>query len=166
MTFCRRPALECGFWRFGWTRCALFALFMTTCWWQPARGQVAASIAGRVVDSSGAPVASATVTAANRETGAMRTATTDDAGRYQIVSLAIGPYEVSVSKSGFQDAIRTGIRLVVGQEAIVDLTLQVSGVKSEVRVSEDAPLVSPTTQDIFGLVGEQQVKDLPLNGRS
>ena len=75
-------------------------------------------------------------------------------------------YEVSVSKSGFQEAIRSGIRLVVGQEAIVDLTLQVSAVTAEVRVSEDAPLVSPTTQDISGLVGEQQVKDLPLNGRS
>jgi hypothetical protein len=136
------------------------------CWLQPARGQVAASIAGTVTDSSGAPVASPTITAKNTETGAVRTALTDDAGRYQIVALAIGPYEVSVSKSGFQEAIRSGIRLVVGQEAIVDVTLQISAVKAEVRVSEDAPLVSPTTQDISGLVGEQQIKDLPLNGRS
>jgi hypothetical protein len=160
------PAFECDFWRVIGTRFALVALFMMMSWLQPTQGQVAASIAGMVTDSSGAPVASATVTAKNTETGAVRTAVTDDAGRYQIVSLAIGPFEVSVSKSGFQEAIRTGIRLVVGQEAIVDLTLQVSGVKSEVRVSEDAPLVSPTTQDISGLVGEQQVKDLPLNGRS
>ena len=160
------PALEYRFWRFSWTRFALLALFMTMSWLQPARGQVAASISGVVTDSSGEPAGSAAVTAKNTETGAVRTAVTDDAGRYQIVSLAIGPYEVSVSKSGFQDAVRTGIRLVVGQEAIVDLTLQVSGVKSEVRVSGDAPLVSPTTQDISGLVGEQQVKDLPLNGRS
>src|ERR1700731_2842002 len=160
------PALEYRFWRFSSTRLALLALFMTMSWLQPARGQVAASISGVVTDSSGEPAGSAAVTAKNTETGAVRTAVTDDAGRYQIVSLAIGPYEVSVSKSGFKDAVRTGIRLVVGQEAIVDLTLQVSGVKSEVRVSGDAPLVSPTTQDISGLVGEQQVKDLPLNGRS
>jgi len=166
MTFCRRPALEYCFWRFGWTRVALVAILITICWWQPASGQVAASIAGMVTDSSGAPVASAAVTAKNTETGAVRTASTDDAGRYQIVSLAIGPYEVSVSKRGFQEAIRTGIRLLVGQEAIVNLALQVSAVTSEVRVSEDAPLVSVTTQDISGLVGEQQVKDLPLNGRS
>jgi hypothetical protein len=166
MSFCKRSELECVFWRFGLIRCAVVAVFMTIGWLQPARGQVAASIAGMVTDSSGAPVASATVTAKNTETGAVRTASTDDAGRYQIVSLAIGPYEVSVSKSGFQEAIRAGIRLVVGQEAIVNLTLQVSAVTSEVRVSEDAPLVSATTQDISGLVGEQQVKDLPLNGRS
>ena len=166
MSFSKRPALEYGFWRLGWTRFALLTLFMPMSWLPPARGQVAASIAGVVTDSSGAPVASARVNARNTETGAVRTTITDGAGRYQIVSLAIGRYEVSVSKSGFQEAVRTGIRLVVGQEAIVDLTLQVSAVKSEVRVSEDAPLVSPTTQDISGLVGEQQVKDLPLNGRS
>jgi hypothetical protein len=166
MSVSKRPAVKYGFWRFGWTRFALLALFMTMSWLQPARGQVAASISGVVTDSSGGPVGSVAVTAKNTETGAVRTDTTDDAGRYQIVSLTIGPYEVSVSKSGFQDAIRSGIRLVVGQGAIVDLTLQVSAVKSEVRVSEDAPLVSPTTQDISGLVGEQQVKDLPLNGRS
>jgi len=166
MSFSTRPAVEYDFRRFGRTRFALVALFVAMCWSQPVHAQVAASIAGMVTDSSGAPVASATETAKNTETGAVRTAITDDAGRYQIVSLAIGPYEVSVSKSGFQEAIRAGIRLVVGQEAIVDLTLQISAVKSEVRVSEDAPLVSPTTQDISGLVGEQQVKDLPLNGRS
>jgi hypothetical protein len=166
MSVSKRPALEYGFWRFGWTRFALLTLFMTMSWLQPARGQVAASISGVVTDSSGGPVGSAAVTTKNTETGAVRTATTDDAGRYRIISLAIAPYEVSVSKSGFQEAIRSGIRLVVGQEAIVDLTLQVSAVTAEVRVSEDAPLVSPTTQDISGLVGERQIKDLPLNGRS
>jgi hypothetical protein len=166
MNVSKRPVVEYGFWRFGWTRFALLALFMTMSWLQPAWGQVAASISGIVADSSGGPVGSAAVTAKNTETGAVRMATTDNAGRYQSVSLAIGPYEVSVRKSGFQEAIRSGIRLVVGQEAIVDLTLQVSAVTAEVRVSEDAPLVSPTTQDISGLVGEQQVKDLPLNGRS
>jgi Carboxypeptidase regulatory-like domain len=166
MSSCKRPAVECGVWRFTWIRFALVTILVTMCWVQPAQGQVAASIKGMVTDSSGAPIASATVTAKNTETGAVRTAATDDAGRYQIVSLAVGPYEVSVSKSGFQEAIRTGIRLVVGQEANVDLTLRVSAVTAEVRVSEDAPLVSVTTKDISGLVGEQQIKDLPLNGRS
>ena len=66
----------------------------------------------------------------------------------------------------FSRPIRGGIRLVVGQEASVNLALQVSSVKAEVRVSEDAPLVNTSTRDISGLVGEQQIKDLPLNGRS
>jgi hypothetical protein len=132
----------------------------------PARAQVSASIKGAVTDPSGAPVPGATVTTKNTETGAVRSAITDDAGRYQIVWLAVGEYEVTVIKTGFQEAIRSGIRLVVGQEGSVDLKLQVSGVKAEVRVIGDAPIVSTTTRDISGLVGEQQVKDLPLNGRS
>jgi Carboxypeptidase regulatory-like domain len=119
-----------------------------------------------VADPSGAPVPSATVTASNTETGALRTATTDDAGRYQIVWLAVGEYEVTIAKPGFQEAVRSGIRLVVGQDATVDLTLQVSAVKTEVRVVEDAPIVNTSTRDISGMVGEQQVKELPLNGRS
>jgi hypothetical protein len=132
----------------------------------PARAQVSASIQGIVTDPSGAPVPAATVTAKNTETEAERTAITDDAGRYQIVWLAVGQYEVRVAKAGFQDAIHSGIRLVVGQEATVDLKLQVTAVKAEVRVTGDAPIVSTTTKDISGLVGEQQVKGLPLNGRS
>src|SRR5258708_2781054 len=131
-----------------------------------ARAQVSASIKGIVTDPSGAPVPAATVTTKNTETGAAGSAITDDAGRYQFVWLAVGQYEVAVTKPGFQEAIRGGIRLVVGQEASVDLKLEVSAVKAEVRVTEDAPIVSTTTRDISGLVGEQQVKDLPLNGRS
>lgn len=109
---------------------------------------------------------SATVTVNNIETGALRSATTDDAGRYQIILLAVGEYEVTIAKRGFQEAVRSGIRLVLGQDAIVDFSLQVSAVKTEVRVAGDAPIVNTSTRDISGLVGEQQVKDLPLNGRS
>ena len=109
---------------------------------------------------------SSTVDANNTETGTTRSTSTDDAGRYLVLALPVGEYEVRVTKAGFQQAIRSGIRLVVGQEASVDLTLQVSTVKAEVRVDGDAPVVSTSTNDISGLVGEQQVKDLPLNGRS
>ena len=132
----------------------------------PAHAQVAASIAGTVIDASGAAVPSAAVTAKNLETGAVRISRTDDAGRYLILSLAVGQYEVRAAKAGFQDAIRSGIRLDVGQEANVDLRLQLGEVKQEVTVSGDAPIVSMTTQDISGVMRQEQVKELPLNGRS
>ena len=147
------------------TALTFFALILSSCL-PSARAQVSASLTGVVTDSSGAPVPSAMVTAKNTETGAERSSVTDDAGRYQIVLLPVGQYEVKVAKSGFQEAIRSGIRLVIGQEASIDLQLQVSAVKAEVRVTGDAPIVSTTTRDISGLVGEQQIKDLPLNGRS
>ncbi len=144
----------------------LYALFMMLSCLPPARAQVSASVKGIATDASGAPVFAATVTAKNTETGAERTTITDDAGWYQFVWLPVGQYELAVAKPGFQEAIHGGIRLVVGQEASVDLKLQVSAVKAEVRVTGDAPIVNTSTKDISGLVGEQQVKDLPLNGRS
>jgi hypothetical protein len=146
-------------------RAALLALAMLLPL-SPLRAQVSASITGIVSDASGASVPVATVKAKNLETGAMRTGTTDGSGRYALLSLPVGEYEMTVSKPGFQDATRTGIQLVVNQEASIDLRLQVNAVKSEVTVNADAPIVSTTTLDISGLVGERAVKELPLNGRS
>ncbi|HTX16193.1 MAG TPA: TonB-dependent receptor [Candidatus Baltobacteraceae bacterium] len=131
-----------------------------------ARAQVSASITGHVEDPSGAAVVGATVTARNVDTGATRDAIADGEGRYLVAALPVGNYEVDASKQGFKEEVRSGIHLVVGEEATVDLTLQLGEVSQEVTVNGDAPMVSVTTNDISGLVGEQQVKDLPLNGRS
>src|SRR5215472_10890879 len=144
----------------------LIALLITLLCLPCARAQTSASIKGIVTDPAGAPVPSSVVNTKNLETGATRTGTTDDAGRYLVLSLPVGEYEVRVVKAGFQEAIRSGIRLAVGEEASVDLKLQLSEVSAEVRVLGDAPIVSTTTQDVSGLVGEQQIRDLPLNGRS
>src|SRR6266481_7946010 len=130
------------------------------------RAQISASIKGIVTDSSGAPVPSATVKTKNLETGAIRSGITDDVGRYLVLALPVGEYQVRVAKPGFQDAIRSGIHLVVGEEASVDLRLAVGVEISQITVTADAPVVSTTTRDISGLVGEQAVKELPLNGRS
>jgi hypothetical protein len=143
------------------------AALLTALLFVPAsRGQVSASIKGTVMDPTGAPVAAAPVKTRNLETGATRETVTDEGGRYLVLSLPVGAYEVRVSKQGFQDAVRTGIQLVVGQEASVDVQLQVGSVATAINVIGDAPIVNTSTRDISGLVGEQAIKDLPLNGRS
>ena len=131
-----------------------------------ARAQVSANISGIITDSSGSPVPLANVTAKNAETGTLRTSTTNDSGRYLLLALPVGQYELRVAKAGFQEAARAGLVLAIGQEARIDLQLQVGPVKSEVTVTSDAPIVNTSTRDISGLVGSQQIKDLPLNGRS
>jgi hypothetical protein len=78
----------------------------------------------------------------------------------------VGSYELHATKQGFSEEVRTGIHLVVGQDAVVDMGLHVGSQSEQVTVAADAPVVSLTTQDWSGLVGEEQVKDLPLNGRS
>jgi Carboxypeptidase regulatory-like domain len=131
-----------------------------------AYAQASASLTGVVTDASGAPVAGATVTGKNLETGAERVGVTNDAGRYQLLALPVGEYEVRAKSAGFQESVRRGIHLAVGQEATVDMRLVVGEVRQTVTVTEEAPMVNTTTRDISGLVGERQVKELPLNGRS
>ena len=128
--------------------------------------QVSANLSGRVTDQSGAALANAKVTVNNVDTGVSRATETDPSGRYEFFSLAVGSYEVRVTKDGFDVGIRSGIRLAVGQQATVDIGLRVGAVSEEVKVNGDTPIVDVTTRDISGLVGERQIKDLPLNGRS
>ena len=130
------------------------------------QAQTAASISGTITDATGGALAGANVTVKDLETGALRTAMADESGRYLVVSLDVGVYEVRAEEKGFQAEVRTGITLAIGQQAEVNLTLQVGQAQESVVVSEDAPVVSVTTQDISGLVGERQMKELPLNGRS
>jgi hypothetical protein len=132
----------------------------------PASAQVSAAILGNVTDPAGATVSGASVTAKSIDTGATRTTITDDAGRYWISSLALGEYEVHVTKQGFREGVRSGIYLVVGQQARVDFVLSLGQRSEQVKVNADVPVVDVTPSDISGLVGQQQVKDLPLNGRS
>src|SRR5580693_2232996 len=129
-----------------------------------AQGEV--SLWGSVSDSSGAAVAGAAVTVINLETGGSRALVTDEAGRYNANALNVGHYEVTAAKAGFQSDRHSNIALVVGQREEVDLTLQVGDVHQTVEVPADLGAIQITTEDISGLVGERQVKDLPLNGRS
>src|SRR5712691_5180087 len=126
----------------------------------------AGTITGTVKDVSGAAVPGATVTVKHLETGLTRAVEVDATGNYSVASLPVGEYELTAEKMGFQREVRRGINLVVGQEAVVDLTLQVGSMVQQVTVTEDAPLVNTTPTSTSGLISEQQIKELPLNGRS
>jgi hypothetical protein len=132
----------------------------------PVRAQVTAAISGTVDDASGAGVGGAKVVITNVETGATRTVTTDESGKFSALSLAVGPNEVKVEKTGFKSAVRTGINLEVAQQAVVNFKLEVGVVSEQVTVTGDASIVNTTTSSVSGVVGEREVKELPLNGRS
>ena len=131
-----------------------------------ASAQVSASLFGLVTDPSGAVLSGTAVTARNLNTGFSRSTLTDASGRYLLVALPVGDYEVHARKDGFAESVRTGVRLAVAQSAEANFSLKVGSVTEEIKVTGDAPVVSVSTQDISGLVDQQQVKDLPLNGRS
>src|SRR5947209_713642 len=132
----------------------------------PAFAQVSAELSGTVTDQTGAGVPSARVTARNLDIGVERTGMTDSSGHYEFSALALGRYEVLVIKLGFKAELRTGIDLAVGQDAEVCFRLQVGEANQQITVTDDAAIASATTADTSGLAGRQQVRTLPLNGRS
>jgi Carboxypeptidase regulatory-like domain len=139
---------------------ALFQVLPAT----PAQDSV--SIAGSVQDAVGDSIEAATVHLRNLETGAERTVRTNEVGRFHAHALPVGSYEIVVDKPGFRFERRSGVALAVGYDQEVDFALQVGDLHQVVEVSADPDVLLATTEDTSGLVGERQVKDLPLNGRS
>src|SRR5881409_1991599 len=125
-----------------------------------------ATILGTVKDTSGALVPGVSITVKHTERGLTRSVVSGERGAYTVALLPVGAYELTTTMPGFKQAVRSGINLVVGQEAVVDLTLEVGANAEQVTVTEEAPLVNTTTSSTSGVITEQQIKELPLNGRS
>src|SRR2546421_540042 len=125
-----------------------------------------ATILGVVRDASGALIPGVSITVKHTESGQTRTVVSGERGAYNVPLLPVGAYELTTTMPGFKQVVRSGITLVVGQEAVVDLTLEVGAAAEQITVSEEAPLVNTTTSSTSGVITEQQVKELPLNGRS
>src|SRR5262249_43869582 len=125
-----------------------------------------ATILGSVKDASGALVPGVSITIKHTESGLTRAVVSGERGGYNVPLLPVGAYEITTTMPGFKQAVRSGINLVVGQEAVVDLTLGVGANSEQGTVTEEAPLVNTTTRSTSGLITDQQVKELPLNGRS
>src|SRR5881296_2515317 len=125
-----------------------------------------ATILGTVKDTSGALVPGVSITVKHTESGLTRSVVSGERGGYNVPLLPVGAYEITTAMPGFKQQVRSGINLVVGQEAVVDLTLEVGAAAETVTVSEEAPLVNTTTSSTSGVITEQQIKELPLNGRS
>src|SRR5256712_8038176 len=124
------------------------------------------TIVGVVKDTSGALIPGVSIAVKHTDTGQTRTAISSDSGSYNVPLLPVGAYELTTTMPGFKQQVRIGINLVIGQQAVIDLTLEVGAAAEQITVSEEAPLVNTTLSSTSGLITEQQVKDLPLNGRS
>ncbi len=130
-----------------------------------AYGQaVNATLSGKVVDSSGGSVGKASVTATNTATGFSRSVEASDAGEYTIPALPAGEYAVSAVFVGFGKQAKT-ITLQVGQAAELDFTLTPGGVAEKVEVEATSELQEPTRTQVSTVVTQNQIVNLPVNGR-
>jgi hypothetical protein len=124
------------------------------------------SIRGRVVDQTGSPIAHATVTVDNSQTGFTRSLETPEDGYYVFPNLPLGSYSVSLQKTGFATERHTGIVLDAGTEAVIDAALRVGATSTSIEVSGGAPVVEPSRTSIGRTISHEEVDNLPLTSRN
>lgn len=133
----------------------------------PALGQLqGARIVGTIHDPQHAGIPGATVTVTNSATNLAKAVTTDAEGNYVVTPLDPGTYKVTAAISGFQTTVRDGVELTVGQAARVELTLALSTLTTEVLVTTQAQLLNTESATLSQVISNEQIVNLPLNGRS
>ena len=123
-------------------------------------------ISGVVRDAQGGALPGARVIAEHVDSGVRVEYPTDEAGRYHLLSLRVGMYVISVELPGFRRIVRSGVLVQLGQALNLDFTLDVGGPVEEIRVTASVPLLQTGSAEISDVIENQQVVQLPLNGRN
>ena len=132
-----------------------------------AAGQTnTAEIFGIVRDAQGGVLPGVTVVARQVESGVRVERVTDDQGRYRFPSLVVGTYTVTGELAGFKRVVHAAITLALGAQVQLDLALDVGGIAEEVTVTGGAPLLQSVNAEISDVIDNQQVVEIPLNGRN
>jgi hypothetical protein len=127
---------------------------------------ITASITGTVTDASGAVVPNVKVTATNAATNLTHTATTNDAGLYNLVFLPVGQYTVTSETQGFKSTKLGPFTLQVNQTARVDIQLEVGETTQSVEVKDFAPILQTDSTETGEVLSSNKLTSLPLNGRN
>jgi outer membrane receptor protein involved in Fe transport len=141
----------------------LLALASVLCSVGPAEAQVLyGSIVGSVLDQSDAVVPNATITIVSKETGLTRETTTDVGGRYSLVNVLPGTYDLRVSATGFRTLTREGVAVVINTVTRADLKLEVGAVTEQITVTAAAATLQTDKSDVRAEITSREVTNLPL----
>jgi len=139
-----------------------FLLSISSAWAQTGT----TSLHGKVLDSTRAVVEGASVTLANRTQGFSRNATTPSTGDFEFLALPPGTYVLTVEKAGFKRSEQTNLQLLVNVPTSVNVVLEVGAPTTQIEVSGQAPVINTDDATLGIAFGENQVKELPLEGRN
>lgn len=124
-----------------------------------------AQLSGIVSDATGAPMPNAQIVTTDELKGIQRQTKTNDAGLY-VVTLPPSRYKITVSANGFKTSTREGVTLEVDQNQQLNFALEVGQMQQSVTVNADVPIVNTVDSALSGVVDDNRVVDLPLNGRN
>ncbi len=124
------------------------------------------TISGLVTDPTGSAIPGAEVTVKQTSTGLTRSASTDATGAYLFPLMPVGGYELTVEAKGFRRFQQSGITLVVNATVNVPVALRLGTLTESIRVEGDAAMVETRSGTIKGVVDQQRIVELPLNGRN
>jgi hypothetical protein len=142
----------------------LVAAFTSPAFGQGGGGRV--ELNGTIVDQAKAVLPGVTVTVTHEGTGQTRQAVTSGEGRFVIPTLTPGSYTIKAELQGFEPTTRTGLVLSVGQEVSVALTLNLAGVREEVTVTAESPVIETTSSKIGTNITSNEIDNAPSANRS
>src|SRR6266542_2556920 len=124
------------------------------------------TIVGTVTDQAGGAIPAVNVRLVNEGTQFTRTVATNASGQYVAYAIPTGLYTITVEQAGFQKLVRAGIQLTAADTLTVDLSLTVGSVNQAIEITAEAPLLQSQTAAVSSLVTNQQMVEMPLNGRT
>ena len=145
---------------------ASFAVLLALGVASSAFAQSTGSIRGTVTDPSGAAIAKAAVTATDTSTGLGRDTVTNESGIFVFPDLPIGSYTLKISATGFATQNRPGLTLLTGQVMDLPIAMAVGAQTQQITVTSDTQQIETSISTVEQSVSQQQMRDLPLNGRN
>src|SRR5262249_44535375 len=143
-------------------RFCLLVLSATALYPQEFRG----TLAGVITDPQGSVVPGAKIRATQLETGSKNEAAADSEGRYTLPFLTPGSYKLEIDAPGFKRTVREGLRIGANERVAADITLEIGQAAETVTVSAEAPLLTTSTASTGQVINQQQVENMPINGRT
>ena len=143
-----------------WALTAVLALG-TSAFAQGGGASSTGSISGEVKDAQGGVLPGVTVTATSPAQIGSLTAVTNEAGIYRFPSVPPGEYRLSYELSGFQQTVREGIRITLGFNAQVNVSLNVATLQETVTVSGQSPVIDTTATRVQTNYDQQMLSSIP-----
>ena len=127
--------------------------------------QSTATLKGTVKTEDGAVVQGVKVTAINTGTGLTWSSTSNDVGRYRLLTLPPGTYNLKLEKESYREKIYEGIVLSIGQGITFNVDMEPGDFESTITIQGEAPLIEITKSAVGNVIASDLIKAIPTKGR-